>query len=89
MLLFHSNFVLLFSVANMAAAHTLPPIQGAKSGGNTGLIGSMRHSQPVHFAPAPPKGPPSGRLKPIQKKKIVEKDPAFSQPVLTKRQTTA
>ncbi|WAQ99087.1 TTC29-like protein [Mya arenaria] len=76
----------------MAAAHTLPPIQGAKGGGNTGLIGSMRHSQqPVHFAPAPPKGPPSGRLKPIQKKKkVLEKDhQAFSHPVLTKRQTTA
>ncbi|XP_045203343.2 tetratricopeptide repeat protein 29-like isoform X2 [Mercenaria mercenaria] len=74
----------------MAAAHTLPPIHGAKSGGNTGMIGSMKHSQPVHFAPAPPKGPPSGRLKPIQKKKkLLETDQAFSQPMLTKRQTTA
>lgn len=74
----------------MAAAHTLPPIQGAKNGGNTGMMGSMKHSQPVHFAPAPPKGPPSGRLKPIQKKKkIVENDQSFSQPMLTKRQTTA
>lgn len=74
----------------MAAAHTLPPIQGAKGGGNTGMIGSMKHSQPVHFAPAPPKGPPSGRLKPIQKKtKRIEKEQTFSQPVLTKRQTTA
>lgn len=74
----------------MAAANTLPPIQGAKNGGNTGMIGSMKHSQPVHFAPAPPKGPPSGRLKPIQKKKkLVEPDQAFSQPLLTKRQTTA
>ncbi|XP_060603184.1 tetratricopeptide repeat protein 29-like isoform X2 [Ruditapes philippinarum] len=75
----------------MAAAHTLPPIHGAKSGGNTGMMGSMKHNQPVHFAPAPPKGPPSGRLKPIQKKKkiFVEPDQAFSQPMLTKRQTTA
>lgn len=73
----------------MAAANTLPPIQGAKNGGNTGMIGSMKQSQPVHFAPAPPKGPPSGRLKPIQKKKVVETDQVFSQPLLTKRQTTA
>lgn len=74
----------------MAAPHMLPPIQGAKGGGNTGMIGSMKQSQPVHFAPAPPKGPPIGRLKPIQKKKKqTEKDPSFSQPMLTKRQTTA
>jgi len=74
----------------MAAAHTLPPIQGAKGGGNTGMIGSMKHTQPVHFAPAPPKGPPSGRLKPLPKKKrIAEQEQAFSQPILTKRQTTA
>ncbi|XP_052279004.1 tetratricopeptide repeat protein 29-like [Dreissena polymorpha] len=74
----------------MAAAHTLPPIQGAKAGGSSGMMGSMKHSQPVHFAPAPPKGPPSGRLKPLPKKmKSVEKEPAFSQPMLTKRQTMA
>lgn len=73
----------------MAAPHTLPPIQGVK-GGNTGMMGSMKHSQPVHFAPAPPKGPPSGRLKPIPKKpKRTEKEQTFSQPILTKRQTTA
>lgn len=74
----------------MASAHTLPPIQGAKTGGPTGMVGSMKHNQPVHFAPAPPRGPPSGRLKPIKKKsKGPDRDPAPQQPVLTKRQTTA
>ena len=79
----------------MAAAHTLPPIQGAKGGSSPGMVGSMKHSQPVHFAPAPPRGPPSGRLKPIKKKsKMVEKDQGAGtfvsqQPILTKRQTTA
>ena len=81
----------------MAAAHTLPPIQGAKNGGIAGMTGSMKHSQPVHFAPAPPKGPPSGRLKPLKKKGTYqEREMGFhtqsfttKQPVLTKQQTTA
>lgn len=74
----------------MAAAHTLPPIQGAKNGGMVGMAGGMKHSQPVHFAPAPPKGPPSGRLKPLKKKnKVHSQNIVSQQPLLTKQQTTA
>ena len=81
----------------MAAAHTLPPIPGAKNSGMVGMAGSMKHSQPVHFAPAPPRGPPSGRLKPLKKKSKQEKEMGYytqsfgaqQQPVLTKQQTTA
>lgn len=79
----------------MAAPHTLPPIQGAKNGGMVGMAGSMKHSQPVHFAPAPPKGPPSGRLKPLKKKGqeremgLPKQSFVSQQPLLTKQQTTA
>ncbi|KAL3878955.1 hypothetical protein ACJMK2_031279 [Sinanodonta woodiana] len=67
-------------------AATLPPISGGSGG--------LKQGQPVQFSPSPPKGPPSGRLKPLKRGTgardgLQPEKPRSQQAMLTKRQTTA